>query len=218
MRTSFIAAAFASCTKDLAVLARKPAPIQVDYGGIDTNGMSQIAYRLADEVLDPPDLPKRYVEELVYLPGGVLSLRPPIYSPLVGPLPAQRNGYLTFGSFNNNAKINAMVLDLWAGVLRAMDRSRLILKFPSSSDAGVCAYYLHQLARRGVSQERVTIYGLLSDYAHLDLYNQIDLVLDTYPYNGCMVACIPASRRTSSSWTCRATGPSATTWVGTRWS
>ena len=170
----------------LAVLAIHPAPIQVDYGGMDTSGMSQIAYRLTDEVLDPPDLPRRYVEELVYLPGGVLSLRPPIYSPLVGPLPAQRNGYLTFGSFNNNVKINAMVLEMWAGVLRACDQSRLILKFPGASDAGVCDYYLAQLARRGVSKERVTIYSPLSDYAHLDLYNQVDLALDTYPYNGCI--------------------------------
>ncbi|MCH8219652.1 MAG: hypothetical protein IH892_23110, partial [Planctomycetes bacterium] len=170
----------------LAVLAHKPAPIQVDYGGIDTNGMSQIAYRLTDEVLDPPHLPRRYTEESVYLRGGLASLRPPIHSPLVGPLPAQSNGYLTFGSFNNNVKINAMVLDMWAGVLGACDQSCLILKFPAGSDAGVCDYYLHQLAKRGVSQERVTIYGLLSDYAHLALYNQIDLVLDTYPYNGCI--------------------------------
>ena len=170
----------------LAVLAYQPAPIQVDYGGIDTNGMSQIAYRLTDEVLDPPDLPRRYTEESVYLPGGLASLRPPIHSPLVGPLPARRNGALTFGSFNNNVKINAMVLDMWAGVLCDSDPSRLILKFPGGSDAGVCAYYHDQLARRGVSPERVTIHGLLSAHAHLDLYNQIDLVLDTYPYNGCI--------------------------------
>jgi protein O-GlcNAc transferase len=170
----------------LAVLARQPAPIQVDYGGIDTNGMSQIAYRLSDAVLDPPELTRYYTEETLLLPGGLASLRPPMFSPLVGPLPAHRNGYVTFGSFNNNAKINGMVLDMWAGVLVGSERSRLILKFPGGCDAGVRDYYVAQLARRGVSKDRVTIYGLLSDYDHLDCYNQVDLVLDTFPYNGCI--------------------------------
>jgi len=170
----------------MAVMAYQPAPLQVDYGGIDTNGMSQIAYRLADEVLHPPGAPRRHTEELVYLPGGVISLRPPRVSPLVGPLPAQKNGYLTFGSFNNNVKINATVLDMWAEIIRGCDLSRFILKIPGGDDAGICDYYLDQLARRGVAKERVTTYGFLSAFDHLDLYNQVDLVLDTYPYNGCI--------------------------------
>jgi len=170
----------------LAVLARKPAPVQVDYGGIDTNGMDQIDYRLSDTILDPPQWERYYTETSVYLPGGLASLRPPDNSPLVGPLPAERNGFVTFGSFNNNVKINSQVLSLWAQILKACPRSRMILKFPAGSDAGVRDYYVGQFQHLGVGPERIEVHGLLPDFAHLDLYNRIDLTLDTYPYNGCI--------------------------------
>ncbi|MHC4169757.1 MAG: O-linked N-acetylglucosamine transferase, SPINDLY family protein, partial [Planctomycetota bacterium] len=83
----------------LGVLAYKPAPIQVDYGGLSTSGMEQIDYRLTDELLDPPERHKFYIEESVCLPGGLFCYSPPDFAPPVAPLPAERNGYVTFGSF-----------------------------------------------------------------------------------------------------------------------
>jgi predicted O-linked N-acetylglucosamine transferase (SPINDLY family) len=109
----------------LAVLAYKPAPIQVDYGGLSTSGMEQIDYRLTDSLLDPPERHKFYAEESVCLPGGLFCYSPPEFAPPVAPLPAERNGYVTFGSFNGSLKINQYILSLWAQVLKADDNSRL---------------------------------------------------------------------------------------------
>ena len=110
----------------LPVLAYKPAPIQVTYLGYpDTTGMEQIDYRLADELADPPESQQFYTEELVYLPDGFLCYRPPDYAPPVAPLPTLKNGYITFGSFNNNCKINPFIISLWAEVLRANANSGL---------------------------------------------------------------------------------------------
>jgi len=169
------------------VMAYKPAPVQVDYGSINTTGLKQIDYRLTDSILDPPDARRFYVEKPVYLETGFFNFRPPDRSPPVGPLPARENGYVTFGSFNHNCKMNRHVLKLWARILNDNDNSRLVLKFHGGNDQGVQDYYLNILQEFGISRCRVRFYGIFSShYEHLQLFNEVDIVLDTYPFNGCM--------------------------------
>ena len=169
------------------VMARKPAPIQVDYGSINTTGLEQIDYRLTDNTLTPAHMQKFYVEESVCLETGYFTYRPPDRSPLVAPLPARTNGYVTFGSFSHNCKMNDHILGLWARILNEVEHSHLVLKFQGGTDRGVQDYYLGILQDFGVSRERIRFYGVLdSHFEHLRLFNQVDIVLDTYPFNGCM--------------------------------
>ncbi len=171
----------------LGILAHKPAPVQVDYGGINTSGMAQIDYRLTDRVLTPANMEQFYVEQSVCLDSGFFSHRPPRRSPLIGPLPAKQNGYVTFGSFNNSLKINPYVIELWARVLKANEKSRFLLKFRGGNDQGMRDYFLGEFERFGISRERIDIYDKFSShFDHLKLYNQVDIVLDTYPFNGCI--------------------------------
>ena len=170
----------------LGVMAYKPAPVQVDYGGFNTSGMEQIDYRLTDSLLDPPELRRFYIEESVCLPGGLFCYRPPEFAPPVGPLPAKRNGFITFGSFSNGIKINTSTLSLWAQVLEKTENSRLLLKFRGGDDRHLQEHYLSQLERMGISRERITICGWKPPVDHLDLYNQVDIALDTHPFGGCM--------------------------------
>lgn len=166
------------------VLALKPAPLQVDLGGISTSGMSQIDYRITDEVYDPPETHAQYVEQSLCLPGGLSCFRPPPNSPPVGPLPAQQRAYFCFGSFNNNAKISPTVLRVWAQILQEIPRARMIIKFPGGTDAQVQETYYQRFAAQGVSRERIGILGQLPFEQHMNLFKQVDLLLDTYPYNG----------------------------------
>jgi len=170
----------------LGVLAYKPAPIQVDYGGFNTSGMEQIDYRLTDSLLDPPELQKFYVEKSIHLPGGLFCYSPAAFAPAVGPLPAKRNGYITFGSFNNSIKVNDYTVLLWAEVLRVVEGSGLLLKFRGGGDREMQNRFLAQFEQVGVAADRITICGWKSPAEHLELYNQVDIALDTYPFNGCM--------------------------------
>jgi len=171
----------------IGVLAYKPAPVQVDYGGINTSGMAQIDYRLTDRILTPAHTEKFYVEQSACLDSGFFSHRPPRSSPLIGPLPARQKGYVTFGSFNNSLKINSYVIELWARILKAVKNSRFLLKFRGGSDGGMRDYFLREFERFGVSRERIDVYDKLPcHFKHLELYNQVDLILDTYPFNGCI--------------------------------
>ena len=171
----------------LGVLAYKPAPIQIDYGGIDTSGMKQVDYRLTDRIMTPPHMDKFYVEESLFLDGGFFSFRPPRESPLVGPLPANEKGHVTFGSFNNSLKINPFVMELWARILNANENSRFVMKFQGASDEGMQNFYLGEFERFGVDRSRIDVHEMfISHFGHLQLHNQVDLILDTYPFNGCV--------------------------------
>lgn len=170
----------------LVAMAYKPAPIQVDCGGINTTGMEQIDYRLTDSLLSPPGSQELSVEELAYLPGGLYCFSPPDHAPPVAPLPAERNGHVTFGSFNGALKTNAYIVSIWAEVLRANQGSRFLMKIGGGNDRLLRNYYLDMFDRFGIARERVDIHNWKSPLEHLRLYGEVDIVLDTYPVNGAM--------------------------------
>ncbi len=114
----------------LLIFARKPAPVQVTFMGYPgTTGLDTMDYRLTDPSFDPPGIDDRwYSEESYRLPHTLACYEPPNNElPPVAPLPALENGFVTFGSLNNACKVNDRVLELWARVLRAVARARLLL-------------------------------------------------------------------------------------------
>ena len=174
----------------LLVLARKPAPIQVTYLGYpDTTGMQAVDYRLTDSLADLPQSQKFHTEKLIFLPQGFLCYRPADFAPPVAPLPAARKGYITFGSFNNSCKINPSIMALWAQILKANTDSRLLLKFRAGADQGVRDNYFRCFEGLGIHRDRVNICGFKPAVEHLQLYGQVDIALDTYPYNGTTTTC-----------------------------
>ena len=100
----------------LRVFARKPAPVQVKWVGaqFNTTGMDAMDYFLSDAHETPQEVEKWFAEDVIRLPDGYACYAPSAYAPEVGPLPAQSNGYTTFGSFNKLAKVNGEVVSLWA--------------------------------------------------------------------------------------------------------
>ncbi len=167
----------------LLVFARKPAPVQVSwlaYPG--TTGLSTIDYRLTDPYIDPPGLHDQdYSEESIRLPDAFWCYDPLAEEPGVSVLPAVENGCITFGCLNNFCKVNDSVLKLWAGVLTAVDGSRLLLLAPEGS---VRRRTLDLLEREGVERDRVTLVARQRRPRYLELYHRIDIGLDTFPYNG----------------------------------
>ena len=167
----------------LLVFARKPAPVQVTFAGYPgTTGLSAIDYRLTDPDLDPPGLGDAdYAEESVRLPDSFWCYDPLTDEPAVNALPALANGYVTFGCLNHPAKVNPGVLALWARVLRAVDGSRLVLLSPEGPHRRDT---LRRLEQEGVAPDRVAFFAHQPLELYLKLYHGIDLVLDTFPYNG----------------------------------
>jgi len=169
------------------VLARKPAPIQVVLGSVDTSGLKQIDYRFTDAWLDPPEWDLPYVETSVYLPGGCLCYRP-IQSPAqVSSLPALKNRHITFGAFHDHLKLNSSVLSLWAQILNKVEHSRLIIKCGGAADKGVVRCLLEKCCSAGLDTDRIEVIGWLAHGPHLSLYDKVDLMLDSFPFNGAIM-------------------------------
>ena len=176
----------------LPLFRAKPAPIQITYLGYPaTTGVDAMDYRLTDGLADPPGHETHYSEELVRVPGCFLCYRPPPHSPPVAPPPAVANAsHLTFGSFNNQAKINEKVIALWSRLLHSVPDSRLLLKNPSLSDRATADYCRTRFAEHAIDTERLELHGLAAtSEAHLDTYRRLDIALDTFPYNGATTTC-----------------------------
>jgi predicted O-linked N-acetylglucosamine transferase (SPINDLY family) len=164
----------------LLVFARKPAPMQITWLGYPgSTGLQAIDYRITDPHLEPLD-DRGWSEEPHRLPDAFWCYDPLAVEP-VNDLPALSNGYITFGCLNNFCKLNEPVLKCWAGVLRANQRSRLILLAPSGSPR---RWVLDILKSAEIEPTRVQFEGMRSRVEYLKLYHQIDLALDTFPYNG----------------------------------
>jgi predicted O-linked N-acetylglucosamine transferase (SPINDLY family) len=168
---------------ELLVFARKPAPVQVTWLGYPgTTGLSTIDYRLTDPYLDPLGLfDACYSEESVRLPETFWCYDAPADSPPVNPLPAMDSGAITFGCLNNFCKVNDGCLTLWAEVLRAVPGSRLLLMAPRGPARD---HVQSVLGQRGIAADRLGFVEARPRSEYLKLYQRIDLVLDTLPYNG----------------------------------
>jgi predicted O-linked N-acetylglucosamine transferase (SPINDLY family) len=172
----------------LGVLAFKPAPIQVTYLGYpDTTGINQVDYRITDPWIDFPGSEAQYVEHSMSIQGGVHCYTPPSNVPPCEPGPVQGNGFITFGSFSNLLKINDYVVVLWCEVLKAVPRSRLVLKFPGSHDSTLVRSMMDRFSRYGIGVDRMSFLGYCREPGdHYACFHSVDIALDTYPYNGCL--------------------------------
>jgi protein O-GlcNAc transferase len=176
----------------LPVFVRKPAPVQVAWLGYpNTTGLDAIDYRITDAVADPDPQEDRFCSEsLLRLDRCFLCYEPSPDAPPVAPLPASRNGFVTFGSFNNFQKVTPHVVAAWSEVLRAVPGSRMLLKAESLTDPALQEYARAQFAACGIASDRIVVTAwTASECDHLALYGDVDIALDSFPYNGTTTTC-----------------------------
>ncbi|XP_068658755.1 probable UDP-N-acetylglucosamine--peptide N-acetylglucosaminyltransferase SPINDLY isoform X1 [Aristolochia californica] len=175
----------------LGTMACRPAPIQATWIGYpNTTGLPTIDYRITDSLADPPDTRQMHVEELVRLPKCFLCYIPSPEAGPVSPTPALSNGFITFGSFNNLAKITPEVLQVWAKILCAVPNSRLVVKCKPFCCDSVRQRFLSTLEQLGLEPLRVDLLPLiLLNHDHLQAYSLMDISLDTFPYAGTTTTC-----------------------------
>jgi protein O-GlcNAc transferase len=175
----------------LAVLGYTPAPVQVTYCGYPcTTGSSWVDFRITDGIADPAGEEQWYTERLWRLDGCFLCYTPRIDAPAVSDPPAIARGYVTFGSFNTLPKVNGAVIAAWASILEAVPGSRLFLKNKALTDAAVRAKVRDAFGKLGIDNARLDLRGHAAGVVeHLACYRQVDLCLDTFPYNGTTTTC-----------------------------
>ncbi len=180
-------------TSRLPVFAHRVAPVQVTYLGYpNTTGVPAMDYRLTDNVADPEGEADAFAtERLVRFAPTAWTYAPPSEAPEpVAPPASDPVRPVTFGCFNNLAKVTDAMLSVWGRILKAVPESRLVLKGRGLGEARVRAAFNQRLQQAGLSAERVVLFertdGLVE---HLSLYHGVDLTLDTFPYNGTTTTC-----------------------------
>ena len=167
----------------LGVMHYRPAPVQLTWFGYpNTTGLPSVDYRLTDIEADPPGVDDRYSERLIRLPrvGWVYQPSEPDLS--VMPRPCTRGEPFTWGSLNNPGKVHPVCLSLWGRILGAVDNSRLLMLARQDDEAR--DRILTTLVAAGASAEQVTFVPPTSSRGYCEYYHRVDVMLDTFPYNG----------------------------------
>jgi len=169
----------------LLVFARKPAPVQVTWGGyIGTTGLSAIDYLVSDPISTRSGEEQFCQESVLRMPDGYVCYTPPDYAPDVGPLPSVQAGHITFASFSNSAKLNDEVLVVWAQILKAVKNARILIKYKNIDSPANINRILAIFETAGIENSRVMLEGWTPHDQSLARYNDVDIALDPFPYAG----------------------------------
>jgi len=174
----------------LLMFALRPAPVQVSWlGYFGTAGLGAIDYTLMDKASVPPGDERWFREAIARLPYGRFCYQPHAEAPEPAAPPVCRRGYVMFGSFNNIAKIGPDVVQLWARVLDAVPRSRLLLKWTSLGEARARHRLVEAFAAAGIAEDRLELRGKSPHREMLGEYGDMDLALDPFPFGGGITSC-----------------------------
>lgn len=164
------------------VVRSRISPIQISWlGYLNSLGLKNIDYLIADQNLIPENEKKQYLEKIIYMPNIWNSLSLPDNLPKI----KNDNVDFVFGSFNNFNKISDSTINGWSKILNSSN-SKLLLKTSSTDEFDyVKKNMLKKFSKYNVDLDKINILEKVANfYDHLELYNKIDLALDTFPHNG----------------------------------
>lgn len=169
----------------LPLFALGPAPIVAGWFNMyATTGIPGYDYLIADDVVVPHEEEKFYCEKIVRVQGSYLSFEVTYPVPPVEDPPCLRNGAITFGCLASQYKITNEVIGVWSRLLRQVANSSLILKNGALVSPDVRRFVQSLFEQHDISSERIRLDGPSDHYQFLETYREIDIALDTFPYNG----------------------------------
>lgn len=173
----------------ISVLRYRPAPIQVTYLGYpNTTGLETVDYRITDKHSETEG--NLYTEELLYMPESFICFGGFPDRETDQDLPSDRKGHITFGSFNNVSKITPETIRVWSEIMNQVSGSRLLIKSGKADKVNVPNIIKSEFDKYGINMDRIELRGFnASREEHLDCYNEVDIALDTFPYNGTTTTC-----------------------------
>ncbi len=170
----------------LGVLLMKPAPVQLSWlGYFGSLGVPEIDGVIADPHCVPPGEERFFVEPVLRMPSTRLCMSPPEGAPEPSPEPpcAAQKG-LRFGCLQDLKKITPRVLSAWRRILDGAPDARLRLFGRQVAEPDVCAVFEQRLTDSGIDRSRIEFSTPCSRPKLLARLDQIDVLLDTFPYPG----------------------------------
>ena len=174
----------------LGVFARRPAPRQLGFlGYAGSTGLDCFDGRIADAVTEPEGAADWSSEPVLRLPGSYFCYTPPADVPLAPAPPVAKNRFVTFGCATQLGKLTEQTLALWAEALAGVPRYRLLLRSMALGDPQVRADVTERIVAAGIDRSRLRLDGPLPLDRYLKTWRQVDIALDTVPFNLATQSC-----------------------------
>ena len=167
-------------------MGARTAPVQISYlNHTGTSGVDNVDYVIADHTAAPKRIDQYFTEEIYRLPSTFFCFNyewddfPEIKTP-----PYQKNGFITFGCFGSQSKINDGIIKIWADLLHAVPGSKLFLRNMGLSSLNDRRFMERRFARWGIPSSRLRLQPGGAREEIKANYNEVDISLDTWPYCG----------------------------------
>jgi predicted O-linked N-acetylglucosamine transferase (SPINDLY family) len=171
-------------TDALLAFALKPAPVQLTWmGSLATTGLTTMDYFVGDAQMPFPGTEHLFSEKVYRLPRTHCCYRP-LVDPGLTPTPYFKNGYITFGSFNDTRKINRAVVKVWSVILHLHPDSRLLFKYTNLEREIAQRRLREWFTEDGIAPDRLRFEGAGSPLNFLETIRETDIALDPFPYGG----------------------------------
>ena len=168
------------------VIKNRCAPIQICWLGYNNStGLKNVDYIIADRNLIKKNEENLYSEKILYLPKIWNAYSLPTDLPPIDYATKKDNLLFSYGSFNNFRKISDDTVEVWSKIIKDSN-SQIYLKNPQeNASLDLKENIIKKFTDRGVKKNKIIFLETKKNtYEHLDLYNKIDLALDTFPYPG----------------------------------
>jgi tetratricopeptide (TPR) repeat protein len=168
----------------LGVFGQRAAPVQATWLNYQqTTGLSAMDYALVPQAATGPDADAAF-GETVWSAGPVSAAFRPDGEAPVTRAPALANGYATFASFNNPAKLTDETVAAWARILKGVPTARLILKYGYFTDPVLREQTNARFAAHSVDPGRIEYRGHTTGETYVAEFGDVDLALDPSPVTG----------------------------------
>jgi predicted O-linked N-acetylglucosamine transferase (SPINDLY family) len=149
-----------------------------------STGFPDVDVLIADDTALPCGEERHYSERIyrvrhTYLPFQMFYETPDVTAP-----PSLQTGHITFGSLNSAYKLTPETLQAWSRILHTIPTARLLLRNAALDHVSNRADLLARFAGLNIAAERLSLLGRADHMSFLRTYDQIDVALDAFPYNG----------------------------------
>jgi protein O-GlcNAc transferase len=169
----------------LALFTKRPAPVQISWLGLPiSTGLECIDFAIKDrQTIEVCQLDQNASETM--LPVESLNLYHPFHDlPPLSPPPCEKNGFITFGSFNVLRKIDRRILEVWAKLLHRIPDARLRMVIEDYNNPNMQEYLYDQFSELGVDHQQIILKPSLPMDEYMRSHSEVDIALDPYPYHG----------------------------------
>jgi len=170
----------------LPLFANRLAPIQVAWiGYLASTGLSNMDYLISDKIICSENSEEFFTENLWQMPNVWNCYSPPNFVTEINKIaPFERRGFVTFGSFNNYLKYNNNLIKTWSTILNSVNNSKILLIYNGIDSSEIKQSIINDFLKFDVSKDKIILKGFMDRKDLLEMYNDVDIALDPFPYNG----------------------------------